>query len=1076
MTDKPNGNLNENIEEEEEMEENIINNQVQEEYEEEGLNQGIEEDGPEFSVAFDIQINNGSFILLVGKTEENKLILRLVEKEDDNKPFYQNEFSLEELTEKNAFFNNFKNENDAIECIIKNLNESEKELEIIDDNTIEISVTLIEDKSKIDFVLLKTTYMIEGEDEQEQEQKQEQEQEQEQSKDIKEQNMNIQNGNENNIEEDMNNLEEEQIEDVENDKKGNYNDNYDNAEHIEEANLEYSEENLEKGDNKERLNNENISTTNNSTNNNNLLSNNSAFKNAPTNLQNENALQTILEETNENIVISPESTLQNIEHKKETSIINESNEQNDTKDQKQNYTQEKDIEIQNVKISKIIEELKDNLDSLGGAINYIDQDEEEELEQNTNENEVNKIKIEDFGLFKNDVLKTVCALSENFNSQLKRQTEYIIKIENNLKEENDKRIKEMKNELNQKDNQLNDIKNIFNDMLNEKISILEESINKTNNELKSIKNREINSLTKKQGNNEQEKDIPEISNDEIKKVKNDLDSKIKEIEQKINDVNKNDNLNVNINTCMEKISDIENKLKQNEPITPNSNSLYNLENKIKTIEIKIKNGVPRKGDKDRKVLLQKISNLENKFNDFEKNSNLEQSKEIFEKMNNLEKLINELKDKKKKTEVYLKKSIEEINNNDIINKVNNLINWTKTYENEFQNMETELKNYDNYLEGLEKRMNKLEKKNLNILRQSNDLKQDKNKNEFFERVVVSKIDTNEESNSIILNRSTNSASSSNVKKAKKNKNYHHKNKDANNREKIEISTKNYRVIKHFDDNSEGSKKYMSNTFNKGVVANSHSANKFNLKKENYIDKNSIEYQILTRPRSKSKDHKRNRPQDNLSNLSDNHSVKSNKHRDINPPIPREYENSITESRIVEYDDITFIENRIKEIYPKFNIDFNLVYRASDDGDKALDFHRKCDKIGPNVTFVKTKKDYVFGGFTVKNWEHLKRDMNDKKPNLGSASRDAKAFGFCVNNQRIYKNERPEEFAIWCNRNFGATFKNNFFQIFDNCFKKGGYCSKKDNSHFGGQEYDYEISGGESKFGIDDIEVYEILFQ
>ena len=50
------------------------------------------------------------------------------------------------------------------------------------------------------------------------------------------------------------------------------------------------------------------------------------------------------------------------------------------------------------------------------------------------------------------------------------------------------------------------------------------------------------------------------------------------------------------------------------------------------------------------------------------------------------------------------------------------------------------------------------------------------------------------------------------------------------------------------------------------------------------------------------------------------------------------------------------------------------------------------------------------------------------------------------------------------------------EIFDNCFKKGGYCSKKDNSHFGGQEYDYEISGGESKFAIDDIEVYEILFQ
>ena len=113
---------------------------------------------------------------------------------------------------------------------------------------------------------------------------------------------------------------------------------------------------------------------------------------------------------------------------------------------------------------------------------------------------------------------------------------------------------------------------------------------------------------------------------------------------------------------------------------------------------------------------------------------------------------------------------------------------------------------------------------------------------------------------------------------------------------------------------------------------------------------------------------------------------------------------------------------------------------------------------------------------MKNWEHLKRDINSKKPNLGSASRDPKAFGFCVNLQKIYNNERPEEFAIWCNRNFGATFKNNFFQIFDNCFKKGGYCSVRNNSHFGGQEYDYEISGGESKFMIEEIEVYEVEFQ
>ena len=172
----------------------------------------------------------------------------------------------------------------------------------------------------------------------------------------------------------------------------------------------------------------------------------------------------------------------------------------------------------------------------------------------------------------------------------------------------------------------------------------------------------------------------------------------------------------------------------------------------------------------------------------------------------------------------------------------------------------------------------------------------------------------------------------------------------------------------------------------------------------------------------------------------------------------------------------FVEKKIKEIYPKYNIDYYLVYRASDDGDKSIDFHSRCDKIGPNLTIIKTVKGYVFGGFTAKNWEHLKRDINESKPNLGSASRDSKAFGFCVNLQKIYNNEKPDEFAIWCNRNYGPTFKNNLFQVFDNCFKKGGYCSIRKNSHFGGQDYDYEISGGESKFAIDDVEVYEIQFE
>ena len=150
-----------------------------------------------------------------------------------------------------------------------------------------------------------------------------------------------------------------------------------------------------------------------------------------------------------------------------------------------------------------------------------------------------------------------------------------------------------------------------------------------------------------------------------------------------------------------------------------------------------------------------------------------------------------------------------------------------------------------------------------------------------------------------------------------------------------------------------------------------------------------------------------------------------------------------------------------------------MYRASQDGDKAADFHKKCDKIGPNIVIIKTRKGNIFGGFTFKNWEHMPRDIDENRPNLGSASRDSRAFGFNINNQKIYNNDKPNEFAIWCNKNYGPTFKNNLFQIFDSCLKKGGYCSVKNNSHFGGQMQDFEIAGGESRFRVEELEVFEI---
>ena len=935
MIDQNNANIQNNIEEE--IEE-------KEEYEEEDVNQGNEEEGQEFKVAFNIQINEGSFILLVGKTVEQKLILRLVDKEDDTKPFYQNEFSLQELKDLNSYFINFINEEEAIDCVIKHLSESEKEIEILNDNNIELTILFNENnkETKLGFLLNKVTYVIEDEEE---------------GNDINKDNIN------NNIQND-NKGQEEEIEEIE------------NVEHIEEANLEYSDENLEKSDKKEKGSYEKIKNSKINGNKEEINKNLNLLNNLPLtnkNIQSENVLQTIIEETNEHLLMSPGS--------------------NKKVNQNVFYTPEKQNHFPDLQISSIIEELKENLDSLDGAMNYIEQEDEEVL-QNTNENDNNKkpkIKNIDFNAFRNEIIKTITSLSDNFTNQLEKQNIYINKIQTN----NENKFKEMENKYNQK------------------ISILEKNLNEAKNQINKSENIIRNQSNKNLDRNKQEK----YNSNEIERIKNDLNTKIKDIDKKINefktDINKNnknnENINSNIKTFNEKINNIDSRLKQNEYNLQknndlnnnNANNVNNIGNKVKNLEtqVKILEGLKR-GDNDKNIL-DKISVLENKSKDFE--NKIKELPNINEKLNNM---------------------YEPINKNDIINKVNDLVNWSKKYENEFHTIENELKNNSNYLDNLKKKISKLENKG------SSKQSQEKNANIKKQKIVKQQ-----------LNKSNDNIQNDN-------------------------NIKNYRVLKSQDDNNiPVPKKYTSQTFDKANASTSHSVNKNMVKKNNILD-NNIEYQTLTKPRSRSKDKPKNRDEENQESKTikkDNIAIKDN-------------ENNISESKIVEYDDLIFVENKIKEIYPKYNFDYYLVYRASDDGDKSSDFHNKCDKIGPNLTIVKTRKGYVFGGFTAKNWEHLKRDINESKPNLGSASRDSKAFGFCVNLQKIYNNEKPDEFAIWCNRNYGPTFKNNLFQVFDNCFKKGGYCSIRKNSHFGGQDYDYEIAGGESKFAIEDVEVYEIQFE
>jgi hypothetical protein len=494
-----------------------------------------------------------------------------------------------------------------------------------------------------------------------------------------------------------------------------------------------------------------------------------------------------------------------------------------------------------------------------------------------------------------------------------------------------------------------------------------------------------------------------------------------------------------INDFDSKLKNMENYIENNNQNIPQQEEVLNqYGQKINEIENYAKDIEARINDYEIDQIIQNLSILMEKHND----------NEVYDKINNLEIEINEIRENANKPNVELRKSGDKKNTMELNSKINNIENVLKLFENQFNKFEEEKVNNNNYKNNLDKRTDKLEKRIANVSKQSDDL--DIKTGQLFN------ITKNLESITKELDKKTKDIMD-NISKIQITKEVNMNNPESlrNIKKNVNLSERNNYM---YMDNNKASQ------YNKANINN------------NIVQTNNG-YQIMMKTKDlKQKTNYEMENQFNNTNPNNRNMIGNKNYGESNYSYSMNIEGNHIESKIVKDNEIKFLMNRIREIHPKINnIYFNLVYRATEDGDKAADFHKKCDKIGPNITLIKTRKGYIFGGFTFKNWEHMPRDIDVNKPNLGSASRDSRAFGFSVSNQKIYNNEKPNEFAIWCNRNFGPTFKNNLFQIFDSCLRKGGYCSIRSNSHFGGQFHDYEISGGESRFRVEELEVYEVKF-
>ena len=153
-----------------------------------------------------------------------------------------------------------------------------------------------------------------------------------------------------------------------------------------------------------------------------------------------------------------------------------------------------------------------------------------------------------------------------------------------------------------------------------------------------------------------------------------------------------------------------------------------------------------------------------------------------------------------------------------------------------------------------------------------------------------------------------------------------------------------------------------------------------------------------------------------------------------------------------------ISSRIQRILNKKNIKYKIIFRSNIDGDAASIFHEKCDKIKNTLVLIKASGNKRFGGFTTETWDG--NDINKK---------DEKSFIFSIDKMKIY-DIIPGENAINCNPDLGPVFLGQI-KLLDNFFTQGGTTSTK-GKNFKTLE-DFEITDGAEKFGVQEVEVYQI---
>ena len=205
------------------------------------------------------------------------------------------------------------------------------------------------------------------------------------------------------------------------------------------------------------------------------------------------------------------------------------------------------------------------------------------------------------------------------------------------------------------------------------------------------------------------------------------------------------------------------------------------------------------------------------------------------------------------------------------------------------------------------------------------------------------------------------------------------------------------------------------------------------------------------------------PNENNNN-NDNYNIDENNLEENNPSANEQdqekFPNGILKDIIKDQDEIDIVINKIGEKYPGST--YKLLYKGSQDGDAAAEFHSRCDDAEKTLVIVEDNYGNRFGGFTTQDWggQYLQK-------------KDDEAFIFSIDKNKVY-DVIPNQNAIGCYPNFGPVFFGCQIRIYDNFLTKGGTTYKKGLNYYTTE--DFELTNGKQNFGVRDIEVYEVESQ